>query len=122
VPRETEIPPASCPERRREPRAAVEIGATLHLGGRAYVGLVRDLSPAGAYIELMDRDPFPHEGVGRLSAGPFGGSIAAAIRSKRLDPGGAVLGLGLEFMELGADGRARIARLIEERRARSTAR
>ena len=99
------------PDRRQEPRAAVSVGAQIAIAGRVYLGLIRDLSPAGAYVELIDGDPFPHEGECALLIAPCE-PIRATIRRKRLDDEGAVCGLGLEFLAVPASAAERLAGLL----------
>lgn len=103
-------------ERRADPRVEVSIAARIRIGGTVYLGLIRDLSAAGAYIELLDADPFPEEGAVLLTAGAFGPEpLAALLRSKRIDEG-LVRGIGVEFTLVPAGARAALERILGERR------
>jgi hypothetical protein len=100
-------------ERRREARAEVSIGASLRLAGREYLGIVCDLSVAGAYVELIDRERVALEGSGELAADGLGAPIAFAIRGARRGADGLVRGLGVEFLGVPADQRERIAVVVQ---------
>jgi len=110
----TQPPGFGGPERRREARAKVSVPAELHLAGKIYLGVIRDLSTLGAYVELISGDEFANVGNGRLVVKALG-PIDVAVRSKRFDEA-VVVGLGVQFMGLSGEKRDVLARLIESAR------
>lgn len=110
----TQPPGFSGPERRREARAKVSVPAELHLAGKVYLGVIRDLSTLGAYIDLISGDEFANVGDGRLVMKAFD-PIDVAVRSKRFDEA-VVVGLGVQFLGLGAQAREALVALIERAR------
>ena len=99
-------------ERRRELRAQVSLGAVIEAGGKTYLGEIQALSIQGAYVQLMDGDPFPHEGTVLLLPHDLPEGIDVAIRRKVVDEDGLVHGLGLEFLALEAEARAFVQRAL----------
>lgn len=84
-------------ERRREPRRAVRIACEVLAGGTRYVALLRDLSAKGALLELLDDDPFAHEGDVEIHI-PRADPVKGAVRHRRRDlVSGLVRGIGVEF-------------------------
>ena len=99
-------------ERRRELRANVSLGAVIQAGGKSYLGEIQALCIQGAYLQLMDGDPFPHEGTVLLLPHDLPDGIEVAIRRKVLEEDGLVHGLGLEFLALESEARAFVQRAI----------
>ena len=99
-------------DRRRELRAEVSIVAEINVAGKTYLGQIRHLSNLGAHIELMDADPFPHEGNVRIVVGDPGQAIDAVIRRKASGEARLVTGLGVEFLEVDATVQEWLERLL----------